>query len=218
MFPIIAFTFCLTPDSFFRRSFGSALARLRRVYPSAGSKEIARDVSLLGANRSAMMSSVRRELPLASRIIDPSGSGPLAPSAKPPVSLRLKTAIGISLMVIFASLGNVMLGKGMKAVGGINSWAPGVLFYFFMRALASAPIWLGISLLMAFFVCYILVLSWADYSYIQPASSISYAVVSLLAAFLLHEVVKPLQWAGVAIICLGVFIVGRTSPRTTRRL
>jgi len=33
---------------------------------------------------------------------------------------------------------------------------------------------------------------------------------------LLHEVVRVEQWVGVAIICLGVFIVGNTSPRTTK--
>ena len=62
-----------------------------------------------------------------------------------------------------------------------------------------------------------LVLSWADYSFVQPATSFSYAVVALLSVLLLHEIVKPTQWAGVAIICAGVLIVGNTSPRTTKR-
>jgi len=59
------------------------------------------------------------------------------------------------------------------------------------------------------------VLSWADYSYVLPASSISTLVVALLAHFLLHETVRPLRWAGVALVCLGVFVVGHTQPRTT---
>ena len=60
-----------------------------------------------------------------------------------------------------------------------------------------------------------LVLSWADYSYIQPASSVAYAVVALLAHFMLREVVTPTRWIGVLFICSGVLTVGRTPPRTT---
>ena len=63
---------------------------------------------------------------------------------------------------------------------------------------------------------YLLVLSWADYSYVQPVSSaISYPLIALLAEFILHESVSPIRWAGVAVICLGVFVVGRTQVKTT---
>jgi drug/metabolite transporter (DMT)-like permease len=83
------------------------------------------------------------------------------------------------------------------------------------RVLASGTIWLGIGSLISFFVAYMLVLSWADYSYVQPASSVAYAVVALLAHYMLREVVSPLRWLGVLIICLGVVVVGHTPPRTT---
>jgi drug/metabolite transporter (DMT)-like permease len=43
----------------------------------------------------------------------------------------------------------------------------------------------------------------------------AYGVVALLSMLLLHETVAPLRWTGIAVICLGVFIVGRTHPRTT---
>jgi drug/metabolite transporter (DMT)-like permease len=69
--------------------------------------------------------------------------------------------------------------------------------------------------LIAFFVAYMLVLSWADYSYVQPASAMAYAVVALLGHYLLREVVTPIRWIGVIVICLGVLIVGHTPPSTT---
>ena len=31
---------------------------------------------------------------------------------------------------------------------------------------------------------------------------------------MLGEPVSPLRWLGIAIICLGVFVVGQTSPRS----
>lgn len=131
--------------------------------------------------------------------------------------LHVKTYTLVALAVLFGPLGNVLVGKGMKSVGELNSWEPRALFQFFWRAFTTPTIWLGIAFLLAFFVSYMLVLSWADYSFVQPATSFSYAVVALLSVLLLHEIVKPAQWAGVAIICAGVLIVGNTSPRTTKR-
>jgi drug/metabolite transporter (DMT)-like permease len=132
-------------------------------------------------------------------------------------NLHFKTYLLVAVVVVFGPLGNVLVGKGVKSVGALNSWAPAALVSFFWGAFTTPTIWLGIASLLAFFVAYIVVLSWADYSFVQPASSISYGVVALLSFFLLHEIVKPLQWLGVGVICFGVFIVGNTSPRTTKR-
>jgi drug/metabolite transporter (DMT)-like permease len=129
--------------------------------------------------------------------------------------LHVKTASLILIMVSVAPLGDTFLGKGMKQVGAMGSWTPAGLFHFFFRAFTSGTVWLGIGLLLSFFVAYLLVLSWADYSYVLPASSISSLVIALLAYFVLHETITPTRWAGVAMICLGVFVVGHTHPRTT---
>jgi uncharacterized membrane protein len=131
--------------------------------------------------------------------------------------LHLKTYLLILVMIIAGPLGNLMLGKGMKSIGTITTKmsSPGELIHILARILSSGTIWLGIACLLTFFVAYMLVLSWADYSYVQPASAIAYAVVALLATLLLGEVVSPLRWAGIAVICLGVFVVGHTNPRTT---
>ncbi|MBZ5694603.1 MAG: hypothetical protein LAN36_04490 [Acidobacteriia bacterium] len=133
----------------------------------------------------------------------------------PSHGLHLKTSILILIMVSVAPLGDMFLGKGMKQVGAMGSWAPASLFHFFFRAFTSSTIWLGIGLLLAFFIAYLVVLSWADYSYVLPASSISSLVIALLAYFVLHEAITPMRWVGIALISLGVFVVGRTHPRTT---
>ena len=125
--------------------------------------------------------------------------------------LHLKTYILILLIVFFAPLGNVLLSKGMKGVGSAKNWAPGDIYRIFIGTM------LGIACLLTFFIAYMLVLTWADYSYVQPASAFSYAVVALLGYFLLGEAVPPLRWAGILIICAGVFIVSRTHPRTTEK-
>lgn len=134
---------------------------------------------------------------------------------KSSIGLHIKTYVLISLMVIFGPLGNVLLGKGMKSIGTVNLENASAAWDVLVRILSSGTIWLGIGSLITFFVAYMLVLSWADYSYVQPASAVAYCMVALLAHFMLREVVTPLRWAGVALICVGVLVVGQTPPRTT---
>jgi len=136
---------------------------------------------------------------------------------KPEARLHLKTSILIFFVIMFGSLGNISLSKGMKHVGTFSSWRPGDVTPFLARALESGMVWLGILLLILFFVAYTLVLSWADYSFVQPASSIGYGVVAVLGYFLLGEAVTSTRWIGVAVICLGVFLVSQTPPRTTEQ-
>jgi drug/metabolite transporter (DMT)-like permease len=59
------------------------------------------------------------------------------------------------------------------------------------------------------------VLSWADFSFVQPATSIGYGMVAILGYFALGESISPTRWIGVMVICLGVLMIGQTPPRTT---
>jgi drug/metabolite transporter (DMT)-like permease len=131
--------------------------------------------------------------------------------------LHLKTFLLILVMVIAGPLGNVLLGRGMKQAGRLAVWPPGEALHTAVRIFGTGSIWLGVASLLTFFLANVLVLSWADYSYVQPASSVGYGVTALLGYFLLREPVSPLRWLGIAIICLGVFVVGQTSPKSLER-
>jgi drug/metabolite transporter (DMT)-like permease len=129
--------------------------------------------------------------------------------------LQLKTMPLILISIILGPLGNVFLGKGMKGVGSVTSARMIDLLPIASRVLRSEYIWLGIVCLMGFFVTHMLLLTWADYSYVQPATSLSYLSIAILSYLLLGEMISPLRWLGVAVICVGVLIVGRTSPSTS---
>jgi drug/metabolite transporter (DMT)-like permease len=131
--------------------------------------------------------------------------------------IQFKTYLSILIIVIFGPVGNVLLSKGMKNLGPATAWEMSDAFPVFLRVFSSPAIWLGIAALITFFVAYTLVLSWADYSFVQPASSIAYGVVALLGYFVLGESVSMVRWLGVIVICVGVFVVGTTPPRTTGR-
>jgi len=144
----------------------------------------------------------------------------LAPGIVPPSMpshhhLRFKTYLFILLVIIFSPLGNVLLSTGMKQAGPLSISTPSGVFHAFVQVFTTPVIWLGIASLIAYFISYMLVLSWADYSYVQPATAMGYVIVALLGRFALHETVTPLRWIGIAIIFLGVVTVGQTPPRTT---
>jgi drug/metabolite transporter (DMT)-like permease len=129
--------------------------------------------------------------------------------------LKSKTIIFLVLMVLFGPTGDVLLGKGMRALGPVPGLQLSVLPHFLIRAFESGTVWLAISSLSVFFISYLLALSWADFSFVQPSTSLGYGMVAVLGYFALHESISPTRWLGVIVICLGVFLVGQTPARTT---
>ncbi len=108
-------------------------------------------------------------------------------------------------LTIFAVAGDSMLAHGMKQAGGIS------LHHLQSVILAVLNPWvaIGIILLLAFFASYMTALSWADLTYVLPATSIAYVLLALVARFLLHEHVSPLRWVGTVLITGGVgFVTG----------
>ncbi len=132
--------------------------------------------------------------------------------------LHLKTYILIGIMIVAGPIGNLLIAKGMRQVGEVKIWPPAELAPVFFRVFGSLTIWVGIAALITFIVAYMLALSLADYSFVQPAAALGYVVVAVLGATMLKETVTPLRWAGIAVICVGVSFIRNTNPRTTQNL
>ncbi len=128
---------------------------------------------------------------------------------------HFKTYFLIAIMIVAGPIGNLLIAKGMKDLGPINYWPPSELFGVFVRVFSSWTIWIGIASLITFVVSFMLALSVADYSYVQPAAALSYVLVAVLGVLILDEKVSPMHWAGIAVICLGVSLIRGTNPRTT---
>jgi drug/metabolite transporter (DMT)-like permease len=120
-------------------------------------------------------------------------------------------------IVLFGAAGNTLLSRGMKQIGAVRVASAAGLIRLFMEIFTSGWIWMGIGGLLLFLGCFMVVLSWADYSYVAPAAATVYAVVPLVGHFLLGEKVASLRWVGILIICVGVGLVGHTAPNTTRQ-
>jgi len=128
--------------------------------------------------------------------------------------LRIKTFVMILVMVVCANAGDLMLKRGMTKIGAVPLSLAG-LEHAFLLTVTSGTIWFAIFFLIGFTLSYMMLMSWADYSYVMPAGAFGYALLTLLAVVVLHESVSPRRWIGVLLICFGVLVVGMTKPRTT---
>ena len=117
--------------------------------------------------------------------------------------------LGVS---IFAPMGDSLLSYGMKQVGNISLHHPAELFL----AITNPWVGLGIVLLLGFFASYMTALSWADLTYVLPASSLGYVLLALIAKFFLHEQVSVTRWLGIALVSSGVGFV-TSGPELTHR-
>jgi drug/metabolite transporter (DMT)-like permease len=131
-------------------------------------------------------------------------------------ALEIKTYILRFPIVLFGSAGNTILDKGMRDIGALNLSTPLAMGNSFLITFSSSTIWLGVACMLLFMLCHMLVLSWADYSFVMPFTAVAYALVPLLAHEWLGEAVPAVRWAGIVLIVLGVFLVSRTPPRTTQ--
>ncbi|MEQ1884205.1 MAG: EamA family transporter [Bryobacteraceae bacterium] len=128
--------------------------------------------------------------------------------------LRVKTLILVLALVVCANVGDLTLKRGMTEIGAVELSAAGIARAFPLT-LTNPKIWIGIFFLVGFMASYTTVLSWADYSYVMPVGAFGYAMLTFFAVVFLHEEVSVQRWVGVALVCIGVFLVGRTKPSTT---
>lgn len=119
--------------------------------------------------------------------------------------MTLRKYLVLAGVTVFAAAGDSMLSHGMKQSGNISiHHLQGVLL-----ALLNPWVAVGIVLLFAFFAAYMNALSWADLTYVLPATSLGYVLLALVAKFALHENVSPMRWIGIALISGGVgFVAG----------
>jgi drug/metabolite transporter (DMT)-like permease len=138
-----------------------------------------------------------------------------SPESKPHHQLYWKTYILIGIMVVAGPVGNLLLKQSVSDFGKLKFWPPANWWPLFVQIFGGITVWAGIACLIAFIVAYMLALSIADYSYVQPAAALGYGLGALLGYIFLHEKVSALSWFGIAIICFGVAFIRNTKPRTT---
>src|SRR6185295_15312226 len=132
----------------------------------------------------------------------------------------MKTAAVLIIAIVAQAIGDVCLTKGMKAIasagatGGEVSDSVSQVAHIALQAMQSPMVWIGTLMLIVFFVLFSAALSWADLSFVLPATAFGYVLNVAAGYYFLSETVSPIRWIGAAIITLGVVFVSRSEERT----
>lgn len=119
--------------------------------------------------------------------------------------MTFRRYIVLGVVAVTAPLGDTLLSLGMGDVGPVSIHHLSKLF----TAFTVPNVIIGIALLIAFFSSYLASLSWADLTYVLPATSIGNVIVALLARFWKGEHISPMRWFGVVLITAAVGFVTR---------
>ena len=123
----------------------------------------------------------------------------------------LKTIIIMLIAVTAGTIGDILLAKGMKQLGDLSTMNLRGILEVVLRAMTEWKIVVGTAMLALFFFLWLAVLSWEDLSVALPMQAINYVLVAILAKYLLHEQISPLRWAGIALVCIGVVMITKSS-------
>ena len=114
------------------------------------------------------------------------------------------------MAVVANSVGSVCLSKGMKTFQPPDARGAAWLLESAAQVASNPWVIVGVFLLIVFLACYMAALSWADLSFVLPATAPGYILTAILARIFLQEEISPLRWAGTVLIVTGTWLVART--------
>ena len=128
--------------------------------------------------------------------------------------MQLRTPLVLILAMLAQVVGNLLLSKGMKQILPGSAMDASYWLWLAYRVMGTPSVWAGVLFLVAFFCLFTALLSWADLSFILPASSFGYVLNVALAHYFLLESVSVARWCGTALISMGVIMVSMTGSRS----
>jgi drug/metabolite transporter (DMT)-like permease len=117
-------------------------------------------------------------------------------------------------VMVTASLGDSLLKRGMGQVGTVDMQHLGLLWHALFNPYVDA----GILLLIGFFAAYTTALSWADLTFVMPATAFGPVMIALIGKYWLHEQLSVARWVGIALIVCAVGFVAGGPSRTEHKV
>lgn len=117
----------------------------------------------------------------------------------------------LAFVSVSVPLGDAALSRGMRSLPPISLAHPLSL----IGAVFTPWIVLGIALLIGYFASYLTALSWADLTFVMPATALGNVFVALLAHYWLRESISVMRWMGIVMITVGVAFVAHGPANTT---
>lgn len=117
----------------------------------------------------------------------------------------------IVLVVVLKPFSNLLLAYGERRYSSVPMVNP--LSY--VASLFDPFVALGVLMQIWWLLTRMKLFSVADLTFVIPVTAVGYVLTSLLGKFFLHEVISPVRWGGIALVCLGSMLVMGTRRNTT---
>lgn len=117
-----------------------------------------------------------------------------------------KTWLAIAIIALADSAGDLCLARGMKQIGEVDLKSIKNLIQQVGKILKHPLIIVGIFCQTIAFLSFISVLSWADVSFVRPATALTYIFSILGAKFWLKEKVSLGRFIGIMFIVIGLIV------------
>jgi uncharacterized membrane protein len=128
--------------------------------------------------------------------------------------MQIRTPLVLILAMVAQVAGNLFLSKGMKQISSSSQTETSSLLGIASQLVGSPYVWTGVLLLIVFFLLFTALLSWADLSFVLPASSFGYVLNVAMAHYFLLEPVSMARWCGTGVIVAGVIMVAMTGSHS----
>ena len=116
----------------------------------------------------------------------------------------------ILLGVLLNATAQLCLKQGMRQVGhfafALNNLAP-----IGFKVALNPFVFAGLVCYVVSVVAWLLALSRVEVSYAYPLLSVGYVVTAFAGQLFFGEALGPMRWAGILVICLGVYLVTRSA-------
>ena len=116
----------------------------------------------------------------------------------------------ILLGVLLNAFAQISLKQGMRTIGHFAFSLENVL-PIGTRVMLNPYVIAGLLCYVVSVIVWLLALSRVEVSYAYPLLSVGYIIAAFAGQILFQEALTPVRWAGIAVICLGVFLVTRSA-------
>ncbi len=112
--------------------------------------------------------------------------------------------------VLLNAVAQLALKKGMSTIGHFQFTVENIIPIAFKVSMNPFVI-TGLACYVISVVVWLLVLSRVEVSYAYPLLSVGYIVTAFAGKYFFNEALTPVRWAGIIVICIGVYLITRSA-------
>ncbi|ACK70562.1 conserved hypothetical protein [Gloeothece citriformis PCC 7424] len=125
-----------------------------------------------------------------------------------PLSFSLPKIWLFAVIIAFADgFGDIFNAKGMKQIGAVKLGSLPEMLQIGQKIITNHWIIQGITCQTLSFLSFVSALSWADISFVRPATALTYVISLLGAYFILKERIELGRLIGIVVVGIGILII-----------